>query len=89
MVEVLKALADRTRLQVVAILMRAQQPICVCDLTAVSELTQPTISHHMGKLKAAGLIESSKMGIWAYYSIRDDLDPQVRTLVAAAVGEPR
>ena len=40
----------------------------------------------MGKLKAAGLIESSKRGIWAYYQIRDDLAPQVRALVAAAVG---
>jgi ArsR family transcriptional regulator len=48
-VEVLKALADRTRLQIVAILMRAQQPVCVCDLTAVSDLAQPTISHHMGR----------------------------------------
>jgi len=63
----------------------AQQPVCVCDLTAISELTQPTISHHMGKLKAAGLIESSKRGIWAYYRIRDDLASQVRALVAAAV----
>ena len=85
-VEVLKALADPMRLQIVAILLRAQQPVCVCDLTPISELTQPTISHHMGKLKAAGLIESSKRGIWAYYRIRDDLAPQVRALVVAAVG---
>lgn len=83
-VEVLKALADVTRLQIVAVLARSGQAVCVCDFTAEFDLTQPTISHHIGKLKAAGLVESEKRGIWAYYRLRDDLSPAVRSLVEAA-----
>ena len=80
-----RALSDPTRVAIVNRLASTEE-CCVCDLTAAFDLSQPTISHHMGKLKAAGVIESSKRGIWAYYRIRDDLAPQVRALVVAAVG---
>ena len=83
-VEVLKALADVTRIQILAALARSEQPVCVCDFTAEFNLGQPTISHHIGKLKAAGLVESEKRGIWSYYRLRDDLSPTVRRLVEAA-----
>ena len=85
-VEVLKALADPTRLQIVAALGRSGQPVCVCDLTATFELSQPTISHHVARLKAAGLVESEKRGIWAYYQLRRDLSPSTQRLVDAAIG---
>ena len=48
-VEMLKALADPTRLQMVAVLKRSTRPVCICDFTAAFELSQPTISHHMAK----------------------------------------
>jgi ArsR family transcriptional regulator, arsenate/arsenite/antimonite-responsive transcriptional repressor len=72
-VELLKALADPTRLTMVATLRRQAGPVCICDLVAAFDLTQPTISHHMGVLKQAGLVESVKSGIWIYYCLRDDL----------------
>ncbi|MBJ7597950.1 MAG: transcriptional regulator [Candidatus Nephthysia bennettiae] len=71
--EILKALAEPTRLNMVAALWAADAPVCVCDFTAALELSQPTISHHMGKLRAAGLVESTKQGVWVYYRLRDDL----------------
>ncbi len=86
-VGVLKALADPTRLQIVAVLARSDRPVCVCDLTARFELSQPTISHHVGKLKSAGLVEAEKRGIWAYYRMRDDLPPAARRLIEAATAE--
>ena len=76
-VELLKALADPTRLAMVAILRQQEGPVCVCDLTAAFDLSQPTISHHMGILKRAGLVESVKDGIWIHYRLRDDLAPAV------------
>jgi ArsR family transcriptional regulator, arsenate/arsenite/antimonite-responsive transcriptional repressor len=76
-VELLKALADPTRLSMVATLRRQAGPVCVCDLVAAFELTQPTISHHMAVLKRAGLVESVKSGIWVYYRLREDLPPAV------------
>src|SRR5438552_1723725 len=61
-VEVLKALADPTRLQMVAVLKRSTRPVCICDFTAAFELSQPTISHHMGKLRDAGLVVTMGCG---------------------------
>ncbi|HVD46792.1 MAG TPA: metalloregulator ArsR/SmtB family transcription factor [Candidatus Limnocylindria bacterium] len=72
-VELLKALADPTRLSMVSVLRQQAGPVCVCDLVAAFDLTQPTISHHMAVLKRAGLVESSKQGIWVYYRLRDEL----------------
>jgi len=77
----MKALADPTRLTMIASLWRAEAPICICDFTAGLELTQPTISHHMAKLKEVGLVESKKRGIWVYYSLRANLAPATRKLL--------
>jgi ArsR family transcriptional regulator len=68
-------------------LRRAAAPVCICDFTATFELGQPTISHHMGKLRAAGLVESEKRGLWIYYRLRDDLAPATIRLIDALVAE--
>lgn len=81
MSDVLKALADPTRLQMALVLRDAEEPVCICDFTATFDLTQPTVSHHMAKLREAGLVESEKIGIWAFYRLRDDLAPATRRLL--------
>ena len=63
-----KALADPTRVAIVNRLAQAAET-CVCDLTAVFDLSQPTISHHLKILRDAGLVESSRRGTWAYYRV--------------------
>ena len=80
--ELMKALGDPTRLTMIASLWKARAPICICDFTAGLELTQPTISHHMAKLKEAGLVESDKRGIWIYYRLRDKLPTETRKLLS-------
>ncbi len=82
---ILKALADRTRLGMVAALRSADRPVCICDFTATYDLSQPTISHHMGRLRDAGLVESSRQGIWIYYRLRADLSPAVEQLLDAVL----
>lgn len=81
--DVLKALADPTRLQMITILRDATEPVCVCDFTATFDLTQPTVSHHMARLREAGLVECEKKGIWAFYRLRKDLPAPVRRLIEA------
>jgi ArsR family transcriptional regulator len=81
----LKALADPTRLAMVWCLRRAGTPVCICDFTATFDLGQPTISHHMGKLRSAGLVESEKRGLWVYYRLREDLPPTTLRLIDALV----
>jgi DNA-binding transcriptional ArsR family regulator len=63
-----RALADPTRVAIVNRLSGADE-LCVCDLTAAFELSQPTISHHLKILREAGLVESSRRGTWAYYRL--------------------
>ena len=81
----MKALADPTRLTMIASLWKAKAPICICDFTAGLELSQPTISHHMAKLKEIGLVESEKRGIWIYYRLRANLAPTTRRVLAQLI----
>src|SRR5256714_11947620 len=84
-VEVLKALADPTRLQMIGVLKRSARPVCICDFTAAFDLSQPTISHHMGRLREAGLVEVTKDGIWAYYRLKPHLESKTRALLDVLV----
>jgi ArsR family transcriptional regulator len=76
-----KALGDPTRVQMVHVLASASEPVCVCDFTAAFDLGQPTISHHLARLRDAGLVTSFKRGIWAFYQ----LDPEMSAAARAAV----
>jgi ArsR family transcriptional regulator len=78
----LRALADPTRVQMVHMLKAADEPVCVCDFTAAFDLGQPTVSHHLAKLRDAGLVTVDKHGIWAFYRLRDDLPDALAGLVA-------
>jgi ArsR family transcriptional regulator len=63
-----KALADPTRVGIVNALASAKE-VCVCNLTATFDLSQPTISHHLKILREAGLVEATRRGTWAYYRL--------------------
>ena len=83
--ELMKALADPTRLTMVAALWKAEQPVCICDFTNDMELTQPTISHHMAKLREAGLVDCERRGVWVYYWLRKDLPAPTRRVLAQLI----
>jgi ArsR family transcriptional regulator, arsenate/arsenite/antimonite-responsive transcriptional repressor len=63
-----KALADPTRLQLLALVIAAGSA-CICDLTEPVGLSQPTVSHHMKVLVEAGLLRREKRGKWAHFSV--------------------
>ena len=63
-----KALADPTRIAIVNQLAAADE-VCVCNLTAAFDLSQPTVSHHLKILRDAGLVESTRRGTWGYYRL--------------------
>lgn len=62
----LKALADPVRLRLYSRIAESDGETCVCDLGDVG-VSQPTVSHHLRKLREAGLIESERRGTWVYY----------------------
>ncbi len=87
-VKLLSALADNTRLGIVEMLARLDEPLCVCDIVSEFDLGQPTISHHLRVLRDARLVLWEKRGLWVYYSLnRETLAQATRylhTLLAAS-----
>lgn len=65
MIRVMKALSDPNRVKAVKLLLRRE--LCVCELTEVLGLAQPTVSKHMKILEDAGLVESRKEKAWVIY----------------------
>lgn len=80
---VLKALADPVRLRLVSLIAAAPTgEICTCDLPALVDRSQPTVSHHLTQLVRAGLLERDQRGKWAWFRIR----PEGFASVRAALG---
>ncbi len=70
MAKVAKALGDPVRMQLVDVLRRHAGKVCVCELVPLFDLSQPTVSHHLKKLRDAGIVGSEREGLWAYYYVR-------------------
>ncbi len=78
MVKIFKALSDETRLRIVKLLEHGE--LCVCDIVAAFEMSQPKVSFHLAALKSAGLVKDRKEGKWMHYRI-DDSDLFRRLLI--------
>jgi len=75
----LRLLGDPVRLQILDLLASRPGEVCVCDLVASLPVRQPTISHHLGLLRRAGLITVRRRGLWAHYTVvRPALDERRR-----------
>jgi ArsR family transcriptional regulator, arsenate/arsenite/antimonite-responsive transcriptional repressor len=72
MAAVAKALADPVRLQLVDVLRKHAGKVCVCELVPLFDLSQPTVSHHLKVLRDAGIVDSERQGLWAYYYVRPE-----------------
>jgi ArsR family transcriptional regulator len=80
---VFRALADETRLEMLALLLRHGE-LCVCDLQATLGIGQSKASRHLRYLTNAGLLTDRRAGLWVHYRIAPDLDPERRAVMAAA-----
>jgi ArsR family transcriptional regulator len=67
--EIAKALGDPIRLQLVDVLRKHAGEVCVCELTPLFDVGQPTVSHHLNVLRKAGIVDSERRGLWAYYYV--------------------
>src|SRR3954452_20842037 len=72
MAGVAKALGDPVRLQLVDVLRTHAGKVCVCELVPLFAISQPTLSHHLKTLRAAGIVDSERRGLWAYYYVRPE-----------------
>ncbi|MGL5042989.1 MAG: ArsR/SmtB family transcription factor [Culicoidibacterales bacterium] len=64
-IAVCKLLGDKTRLEIVQLLLVEEQ--CICDLVAHFGISQPAVSKHIKKLKAEGMLIERKQAQWNHY----------------------
>jgi ArsR family transcriptional regulator len=94
--EAFKALADPTRVKILSLLKtkgrsccelitRGEPGLCACDIEEAVGLSQAAVSHHMGLLRRAGLVEAEKRGRWVYYRRNEAAIGRLADVIAKAV----
>ncbi|MFF2506538.1 ArsR/SmtB family transcription factor [Streptomyces sp. NPDC058067] len=79
-----KALGDPVRLRLFSLVASHEGgEACVCDISDVG-VSQPTVSHHLKKLKEAGLLSSERRGTWVYYRVEPSVLAAMGRLLTAA-----
>ncbi|MCA8947537.1 MAG: metalloregulator ArsR/SmtB family transcription factor, partial [Planctomycetes bacterium] len=66
--DIFKALADETRLAIMALLLEHGE-LCVCDIEQAIGATQSKTSRHLRYLLHAGLVQDRREGVWVHYSL--------------------
>ena len=72
MAEISRALGDPIRLELLDVLRKHAGKVCVCELVPLFEASQPTLSHHLRKLRDAGIVDSERQGLWRRGEHRSD-----------------
>jgi ArsR family transcriptional regulator len=67
-----KCLAEDTRLKTLLLISRNKE-LCVCDLQAALQLSQPKVSRHLAELRKCGLVTDERRGKWVYYRLNPSL----------------
>ena len=68
-IKVVKALSDPNRVKIVKMLQHKK--MCVCEIRALLQIAQPSVSKHLKSLENAGLVGSVKDGLWVNYYLAD------------------
>jgi len=79
--KIYKALADRNRLRILKML--EVRPLCVCEITHVMGIAQPSVSRHLAILRDAELVGGIKNGQWTSYSLSASTDDTVATIITS------
>jgi ArsR family transcriptional regulator len=69
---VAKALSDPIRVQLIDVLRRHAGEVCVCELVPLFDVAQNTLSHHLKKLRDAGIVGVERRGLFAYYYVKPE-----------------
>lgn len=78
-VRLMKALSDQNRVKIVTLL--GVRELCVCELTALLGVAQPTVSKHLRLLEDAGLVSFRKEGNWIIYRLNAECQDQAQTML--------
>lgn len=75
-----KCLSDATRLRSLLLICQMDE-LCVCELTAALDESQPKISRHLAQLRQCGLLQDERRGQWVYYRLNADLPEWEKTIL--------
>ena len=64
---ILRAISEPSRIKIILLL--SKREMCVCELESALQMTQPTMSHHLGILERVGLLQRSKKERWVFYKL--------------------
>lgn len=78
---VFKALADRTRLRMLGLLLDGE--VCVCHIHESLGVPQPKASRHLAYLRRTGLVEARRDGLWVHYRLAKMTDPVIQAVLDA------
>src|SRR5215467_64398 len=76
-----KALADKTRLRILGLLLTGE--ICVCDIHESLKIPQSKASRHLAYLRRTGLVQTRREGLWIHYRLGTFSDPVLATIADA------
>lgn len=79
MAETFKLLGDKSRLTILGLL--KERELCVCNIVDMLHMSQPSISQHLRKMKAGGLVNEIRRGKWTYYSLTIEDKPYVKSIM--------
>jgi ArsR family transcriptional regulator len=77
----LRSIADRHRLRILNMLVRAAAPVCVCEFTAAFDVPQQNVSYHLKQLVDAGVISRERRGRNSYYALAEGALDHIAALV--------
>ncbi|MEY3990256.1 MAG: hypothetical protein RI985_1337 [Chloroflexota bacterium] len=84
-VDQLKSIAHPVRWRMLELMAMHEDGMCVCDLEAQFDLSQPTISHHLRLMREAGVVVTDQRGTWVYYSIAPEMIQQMASAFAQLI----
>jgi len=76
-----KALADRTRLRILGLLLSGE--VCVCDIHESLKIPQPKASRHLAYLRRTGIVATRRDGLWIHYRLANPTDPVIAAVAQA------
>lgn len=79
MIDMLKAIAEENRFQIIKLL--SEKPMCVCEIEAELKIPQNLVSHHLSVLKKTGLVEDCRCGKNNYYSLNKQSMGELKKII--------
>lgn len=81
--KIIKSLAEKTRIRILALLKRVKVEVCVCEMVDALDECQYNVSRHLKVLQEAGLVIRRKKGKWTYYRLNEDHHPFGKMIIQA------